>query len=119
MSKNMDVEKIIGKKVFIKLTDETKKDFPDWNLNATQILATISGIDTTLGIWIVNPDFELKFLKDKDGKPIPKDQQKFEKVEAQVLISWNYIKGILDVNDARLKIMKTNEIGFKNYQQNT
>ena len=111
----MKMENLIGKKVYLKLKEETIVDFKVWDIKDPIILVTVSGIEYTLGIWIRNPGFKVKFLQNKKGKVIPKSKQKVEEVEADVFIRWEYIKGILDIKDDRLKIIKDKEdsIGFE------
>jgi hypothetical protein len=86
----------------------------NWDVKGTHIIAIVTGIEPQ-GIWIRNPNFKVKFKRDESDNPIPEDKQKFEEVEADMLLRWEYIKGVLDIKDKRVHVLKfTGELGFVN-----
>jgi len=104
------VEDCIGKKVRI-LLENDGKDFEEWNMNHHEISTEILGIEH-VGVWVVNNTLEVTFKVNKEGNPLPEQDQKTEKANAKVLIAWRFIKGILVLDDERAQVVKPGQIGF-------
>lgn len=110
----MSIHNLVGRKVYIKLEEQAKTDFSDWNITASTIGCLVTGVDYELGIWIRGDSFDFKFGIDKDGNSVPQENRKYEKIEVDIFIPWRYIKGIIDIKDERVKLIKNKkEIGFK------
>jgi len=98
----ISLQKLFGKKVFIKLTKEASQNYKNWDIGHRELVAFISGIEETLGIWVWHPTFKIKFKRDKDGIEIPEKQRIAEEVETDFFIPWKYIEGIANLHDERL-----------------
>lgn len=111
----MRVRNLIGKGVFIKLKEEISDHFKNWGIKGKEFFATVVGVDEYLGVWVRNTEFRVRFSTDKDGNEIPENMRKEEIAEADILLKWEYIKGILDINDERLKVIEDDEVrlGFQ------
>lgn len=43
------------------------------------------------GIWVEHPNFEVVFSEDKNGKPLPPEKVKRERVDASVYVPWRIL----------------------------
>ena len=90
------IEDSIGDIIYISFRDlERLKDI---GINAPAGHFFIRGIDT-LGIWLEHPGIILAKTEDRDGKPIPEDQIKKEKVNANFLVTWDNINSVMHYPD--------------------
>lgn len=105
------MEKWIGKKACI-LLENKGKDFEKWNMDYSEISTEVLAVEEHVGIWVANNTLEFIFKIDKEGKSIPEQEQKSEKVNTKVLIPWRFIKGILVLDDERVRVIKSGTIGF-------
>ena len=113
MEEKMSVSSLVGRKVYIKLDEQAKTDFSDWNITS-KIGCVIVGVDYELGIWVRGDSFDFKFAIDKNGTLIPQEKRKYEKAKVDIFIPWRYVKGIIDIKDERVKLIKDKkQIGFK------
>ncbi|MCK9573496.1 MAG: hypothetical protein M0R20_03730 [Candidatus Omnitrophica bacterium] len=109
----MNSQSLVGKKIFLKLTDEAVKILKDWDLGHKNLTVFVSGVEYELGLWLWHPEFEVKFKVDKSGNEIPEAQRKLEEVETDFFIPWRYIEGIAHLRDGRMKHDKLEKkIGF-------
>jgi hypothetical protein len=112
----MQVENLVGKLVLFKFCPEIRSDLPLFQIYKDEIWAVVTGIDNE-GIWIENPAYELGIWWDEKGELIPPDKQKKERVKANILISWHYIKALMSVEDERFQKVKSDKLpGFKIYK---
>ena len=58
------------------------------------IKAKLLGTDE-IGVWLENPHFTITYLRDREGNPIPPNQQKATTEPAAVLIKWQFIAFIM------------------------
>lgn len=77
-----------------------------------KISTEVLEVEEFVGIWVRNKKTEAVFKINKDGSAMPEEEQKPEKVDANVLIPWKFIKGILVLEDERTQVVKTGAIGF-------
>ena len=112
----MQVEELKGKLVLFKFSEEIRGDLSLFQIYKDEIWAIVTGIDTE-GLWIENPSYELGIWWDDKGDLVPQDKQLKEKVKADILIPWRYIKLLMSVEDERFQKVKTNRMpGFKVYR---
>lgn len=112
----MQVEELKGKLVLFKFSEEIRPDLSLFQIYKDEIWAVVTGIDTE-GVWIENPAYELGIWWDDNGNLIPQDKQTKEKVKADILISWRYIKALMSVEDERFQKIKSEKLpGFKVYK---
>ena len=90
------IEDSIGDIIYISFRDFER--FKDIGINAPAGHFYMRGIDT-LGIWLEHPGIILAKTEDKDGKPIPEDQIKKEKVNANFLVTWDNINSVMHYPD--------------------
>ena len=86
------VENIIGDIVFLSFRDKSflsKLAIPE-EANHFKIMG-----QDQLGLWVEHPKLTFRYTTDKKGKPIPRDAQKVEKVDAVFLIVWANIDTIM------------------------
>lgn len=112
----MQVEELKGKLVLFKFSDDIRADLPLFQIYKDEVWAMVTGIDNE-GIWIENPAYELGVWWDEKGNLIPPAKQVKEKIKANILVPWRYIKILMSVEDGRFQKMK-NEIlpGFEAYK---
>ena len=82
------VENIIGDIVYISFRDKSflgSIALPE-EANHFKVLG-----QDGLGLWLEHPNLTLVYTRDKHGKPVPKDNQKVEELEAVFLVSWSNI----------------------------
>lgn len=101
----MSWDKIIGKKIILKLTDDAVNEFKEWDIKAKNLVVFISGVEQN-GLWLRHPNFGITFTKDKNGNNVPEDKRMSEEIEADIFIPWGYIKGMVHLCDARLEYGK-------------
>ena len=112
----MQIEELKGKLVLFKLFEEIRGDLSLFQIYKDELWAVVTGIDNE-GIWIENPAYELGIWWDEKGNLIPQDKQVKEKVRANILILWRYIKGIMSVDDERFQRVRTDRLpGFQVYR---
>ena len=90
------VEHIIGDIVFIALRDKSflsKLAIPE---ELTHF--KVKGQDQ-LGLWVEHPKLTFRYTTDQEGKPIEKDKQKTESVDAVFLVAWANIDTIMHYPD--------------------
>ena len=86
------IENIIGDIVFIAFRDKSflsKLAIPEEMTHFK-----IKGQDQ-LGLWVEHPKLTFRYTTNKEGKPIAKDQQKTEVVEAVFLVAWGNIDTLM------------------------
>ena len=86
------IENIIGDIVFVSFREKSflsKLAIPE-EANHFKIIG-----QDQLGIWVEHPKLTFRYTTDKNGKPIPRDEQKIEKVDAVFLIVWANINTIM------------------------
>jgi hypothetical protein len=112
----MQVGDLTGKLVLFKFAEEIRSDLSLFQIYKDEVWAIVTGIDNE-GIWIENPAYELGIWWDEKGNLIPQDKQVKEKVKADILIPWRYIKGLMSVVDERFQKIKSERLpGFKAYR---
>ena len=112
----MQLEDLKGKLVLFKFSEEVRTDLPLFQIYKDEIWAVVTGIDD-VGIWIENPEYELGVWWDEKGNLIPPNKQVKEKVKANILIAWRYIKAVMSVDDERFQKVKSERLpGFKTYR---
>lgn len=112
----MRVEELTGKLVLFKLSEEIRGDLSLFQIYKDELWAVVTGIDNE-GVWIENPAYELGIWWDEQGNLIPQDKQVREKVKANILIFWRYIKGVMSVDDERFQKVKSGRLpGFQVYR---
>ncbi|MDD5155553.1 MAG: hypothetical protein PHF11_03605 [Candidatus Omnitrophica bacterium] len=112
----MRVEELKGKLALFKFSEEIRPDLSLFQIYKDEIWAIVTGIDD-VGVWIENPAYELGVWWDDKGNLIPQHKQVKEKIRANILIAWRYIKAIMDVEDERFKKVKSERLpGFQAYK---
>lgn len=112
----MQIEDLKGKLVLFKFSEEIRSDLGLFQIYKDEIWAVVTGIDNE-GIWIENPAYELGIWWDDDGNLIPPNKQVKEKVKTNILISWRYIKALMNVEDKRFQLLKSERLpGFHVYR---
>ena len=112
----MQVEELKGKLVLFKLSEEIRGDLPLFQIYKDEVWAVVTGIDTE-GIWVENSAYELGIWWDALGNLVPQEKQVKEKVKANILIPWRYIKILMSVDDERFQKVKSDRLpGFKVYK---
>lgn len=112
----MRLEELKGKLVLFKFSEEIRPDLPLFQIYKDEIWAVVTGVDD-VGIWIENPAYELGVWWDEEGNLVPPDKQAKEKVKANILISWRYLKALMSVDDERFQKVKSERLpGFKAYR---
>lgn len=112
----MRVEDLKGKLVLFKFSDEIRGDLSLFQIYKDELWAVVTGVDNE-GVWFENPAYELGVWWDEDGNLIPQEEQLKEKVKANILISWRYIKALMSVEDERFQRVRSERLpGFKVYK---
>jgi hypothetical protein len=112
----MQVDDLKGKLVLFKFSEEIRGDLSLFQIYKDEIWALVTGIDTE-GVWIENPAYELGIWWDEKGDLIPPGKQVKEKVKANILIHWRYIKILMSVEDERFQKLKSERFpGFQTYK---
>lgn len=112
----MRVENLEGKLVLFKFSEEIRQDLPLFQIYKDEVWAVVTGIDNE-GIWIENPAYELGIWWDEKGELIPPGKQVKEKVKADILVPWHYIKALMSVEDGRFQKTKNERMpGFHVYK---
>ena len=112
----MHVEELKGKVVLFKFAEEIRPDLSLFQIYKDEIWAVVTGVDD-VGVWIENPAYELGVWWDDKGDLIPQNQQVKEKVKANILISWRFIKAIMSIEDGRFQKVKSDRLpGFQVYR---
>ena len=85
-------EDIVGDIVFIsfKNTDQLL----DLGIDSSPAHYHIRGFDQ-IGLWLDHPGVVIARTEDKDGKPIPENKIKKEKIDASFLVTWDNINSIM------------------------
>ena len=107
-------EDIIGDIVFISFNNqETLKDI---GINTSGGHFLVKGYDH-LGLWLLHPGISIKKTLDKDGRPLPIDLHKEDKIDGVFLVMWNSINTIMHYPDREGYDFPSEfdkNIGFKN-----
>ena len=86
------IENIIGDIVFLSLRDKTFLSKLAISEEASHF--KILGQDQ-LGLWVEHPKLTFRYTTNKEGKSIPKDEQKTQEVDAVFLVAWGNIDTIM------------------------
>ena len=86
------VDDIIGDIVFFSFRDPQR--FKDLGVDSSGSHFMVKGYDH-LGVWVEHPGLIFTRSEDKDGKPIPPDRIKHEKIDANFLLPWDSINTIM------------------------
>jgi len=112
----MQLDQLKGKLALFKLSEEIKGDLSLFQIYKDELWAVVTGIDSE-GIWIENPAYELGIWWDENGQLVPQHKQVKEKVKAEILIFWRFIKAIMSVDDERFQKLKSDRLpGFQVYR---
>jgi hypothetical protein len=112
----MQIEDLKGKLVLFKFSEEIRSDLSLFQIYKDELWAAVTGIDNE-GIWIENSSYELGIWWDEKGDLIPQHKQVKEKVRANILIPWRYIKILMSVEDERFQKTKNERLpGFRAYK---
>ena len=112
----MQMGDLKGKLVLFKFSEEIRADLPLFQIYKDEVWAVVTGIDNE-GIWIENSSYELGIWWDEKGNLIPPNKQVKEKVKADILIGWRYIKALMSVDDMRFQKVKSERLpGFQVYR---
>ena len=90
------VENIIGDIVFLSFREKSflsKLAIPE---DASHF--KIKGQDH-LGLWIEHPKLTFRYTTDKEGKPVERDKQRTEEVQAVFLVAWGNIETLMHYPD--------------------
>ena len=107
------VENIIGDIVFLSFRDKeflSRLAIPE-GANHFKIIG-----QDQLGLWVEHPKLTFRYTADKDGKPVPRESQRMETVEAVFLVTWANIDTIMHYPDREgfdFPSEFDTEIGFK------
>ena len=89
-------EDIIGDIVFLSFNNP---DFlKDIGIRVSSGHFLVKGHDH-LGLWLQHPGITIKQATDQDGKPIPLNLQKENKIDGVFLVMWNQINTIMHYPD--------------------
>ena len=86
------IEDSIGDVVYISFRDFER--YRDIGISSNSGHYFLRGFDN-LGIWLEHPGIILAKTEDENGKPIPEDQIKKERVNANFLVTWENIKSMM------------------------
>lgn len=112
----MQMGNLAGKLVLFKFCEEIRPDLPLFQIYKDEVWAAVTGVDNE-GIWIENPAYELGIWWDEKGNLIPQEKQVKEKVKANILIPWRYIKALMSIDDERFQKEKSERLpGFQVYR---
>lgn len=112
----MQIGDLTGKLVLFKFSPEIRSDLSLFQIYKDEIWAVVKGVDAE-GVWIENSEYELGVWWDNKGNLVPQDKQIKEKVKANILIPWAYIKILMSVEDERFQKMKSEKLpGFNVYK---
>ena len=112
----MQVEELKGKLVLFKFCEEIRSDLSLFQIYKDEIWALVTGIDNE-GIWIENSAYELGVWWDDKGDLVPPNKQVKEKVKANILVPWRFIKALMSVEDERFHKIKSERLpGFQAYR---
>jgi hypothetical protein len=112
----MQIGELNGKLVLFKFSEEIRMDLGLFQIYKDEIWAVVTGIDD-VGIWIQNTAYELGVWWDEKGELIPPNKQTREKLRANILIPWRYIKALMSIDDERFQKVKSERLpGFQAYR---
>lgn len=112
----MQLEDLKGKLVLFKFSEEVRGDLPLFQIYKDEVWAVVTGVDD-IGVWIENPSYELGVWWNDKGEVIPQHKQVKEKVKANILIPWRYVKILMTVEDERFQKVKSERFpGFQLYR---
>ena len=112
----MQLEELKGKLVLFKFSEEIRGDLSLFQIYKDEVWAVVTGIENE-GLWIENPAYELGIWWDDKGELIPPNKQIKEKVKANILVHWRYIKVLMSVSDDRFQRSKNERLpGFHTYK---
>ena len=87
----MQLEHIVGDVVCIVLRDPNS--LKEINLNERINWLKVRGFDK-MGLWVEHPDLVV-VKTEEGGKPIPPKKRTSERLDASVLITWDYVQTIM------------------------
>ena len=112
----MQLGELMGRLVLFKFSEEIHSDLGLFQIYKDEMWAAVTGIDD-IGIWIENPSYELGVWWDQEGNLIPPAKQAKEKLKANILIPWRYIKALMSIEDERFRKVKNERLpGFQSYK---
>jgi hypothetical protein len=112
----MQIGELKGKLVLFKFSEDIRGDLSLFQIYKDELWAVVTGVDD-VGVWIENPAYELGIWWDEKGELIPPGKQAKEKLLANILISWRYIKALMSVEDERFQKLKSERMpGFQVYR---
>ncbi|MCK4912647.1 MAG: hypothetical protein KAS05_02885 [Candidatus Omnitrophica bacterium] len=115
----MDLHSLIGKLVLFKFHETIKNDFRIFDIQGENLWGVVSGIEpNNMGVWVKHPKYKLGIWWDEEGNTIPENQRTKEEFEADVLIPWQYIKGIMCIRDDRFNREDKSSMGFHPFEEN-
>ena len=86
------VEQIVGDIVFFSFRDKERLKEVGLDIDSGHFM--VKGYDH-LGVWVEHPGLIFTRSEDKNGKPIPPDRIKHEKIDANFLLPWDSINTIM------------------------
>ena len=90
------IEDAIGDVVLISFRNH--EELKEFGISESISHYLIKGIDQ-LGLWLEHPGIILSKTEDKEGKPLPNDKISRERVNANFLLRWEYVKSIMHYPD--------------------
>ena len=112
----MQMEELKGKLVLFKFAEEIRADLSLFQIYKDELWAVVTGVENE-GVWLENPAYELGVWWDEKGSLVPPSKQVKEKVRANILIPWRYIKALMSVEDERFHRVKSERLpGFHAYK---
>ena len=112
----MQMEDLKGKLVLLKFAEEIRADLSLFQIYKDELWAVVTGVENE-GVWIENPSYELGVWWDEKGNLVPPSKQVKEKVKANILIPWRFIKALMNVEDDRFHKERSERLpGFHAYK---
>jgi len=108
----MKLEDAIGNLVLFKFQKGIKNELNIFDIPGENMWGVLSGVEPNIGVWVKHPKYKLKIWFDKDGSTITEENRVEETFETNILIPWQYIKGIMYVRDERFNRENKSSIGF-------
>ncbi|CAJ1314513.1 hypothetical protein [Paenibacillus nuruki] len=107
------LKQYVGKNIYVDLTKEGKADkilkmVYDVDRHQDLLGDKLLGVDS-IGIWLEG-FHNVTYFYDTEGNPISENNQVSKKEELSVLVRYEYIKGIMLINDQTVN----QKIGFSN-----
>jgi len=112
------IENIIGDIVYLSLRDTSflkKLAIPE-EMNHFKVLG-----QDQLGLWIEHPQLTFSYTTNQNGEPLPKEEQKTERVDAVFLVAWGNLDTVMHYPNREGYDFPSEfdaEIGFKSNGKN-